>query len=75
MKASKIQLEMYRKAAEQGDAEAQCNLGELYANGTGVPQDYAQAVAWYREAAEGGNAQAQYNLGQLYANGTGVPQD
>ena len=75
MKASKIQLEMYRKAAEQGDAEAQCNLGELYANGTGVPQDYEQAVAWYREAAEAGNSQGQNALGVMYHNGTGVPQD
>jgi TPR repeat protein len=31
----------YRKAAEQGDAEAQGKLGVMYANGRGVPNDDA----------------------------------
>ena len=34
--------------AEQGDAKASWNLGVIYSNGQGVPQDYAQAVIWYR---------------------------
>ena len=53
----------YRKAAEQGLARAQCNLGICYDDGTGVPQDTAQAAAWYRKAAEQGLARAQCNLG------------
>jgi TPR repeat protein len=61
--------------AEQGDASAQYNLGVMYANGYGVPQDYAEAVRWYRLAAGQGNAKAQYNLGLMYYNGEGVPQD
>jgi uncharacterized protein len=65
----------YRKAADQGDADAQFNLGYMYANGQGVPQDYAAAVSWYRKAADQGQAAAQYNLGVMYANGWGVPQD
>ena len=65
----------FRKAAEQGDAEAQSNLGYAYDTGRGVPQDYTQAVAWYRKAAEQGEADAQYQLGVMYANGQGVPQD
>ena len=56
-------------------AAAQSNLGVMYANGQGVPQDYAEAVKWYRKAAEQGDAAAQYNLGLMYANGQGVPQD
>ena len=64
-----------RKAAEQGDAVAQSNLGYAYANEQGVPQDYAQAVAWFRKAADQGNANAQSNLGLAYAKGQGVPQD
>ncbi len=40
-----------RKAAEQGHAEAQNNLGFRYANGEGVPQDYAQAHMWFNLAA------------------------
>ena len=47
----------------------------MYANGHGVPQDYAEAVRWYREAANQGYAEAQYNLGVMYGKGEGVPQD
>jgi TPR repeat protein len=47
----------------------------MYANGQGVPQDYAEAVKWFRKAAEQGNAMAQYNLGIAYANGQGVSRD
>ena len=36
----------YRKAADQGDAEAQLNLGVSYASGQGVPQDYVEAHKW-----------------------------
>ena len=61
--------------AEQGDANAQFNLGVMYANGEGVIQDYKQAVKWYRKAAEQGDATAQYNLGVMYDNGRGVPKD
>ena len=64
-----------RKQAQAGDASAQNNLGVMYEDGTGVPQDDTQAVAWYRKAADQGDASAQYNLGLMYANGTGVPQD
>ena len=47
----------------------------MYANGKGVPQDYAEAAKWYRKAAEQGYADAQNNLGMMYVNGQGVPQD
>jgi uncharacterized protein len=62
-------------AADQGDASAQNNLGVLYANGQGVPQDDAMAVFWYTQAAEQGHALAQYNLGGMYGSGRGVPRD
>jgi TPR repeat protein len=61
--------------AEKGNAEAQYNLGVMYAKGEGVPQDYAGAVKWYRLAAEQGYAEAQYNLGVMYGQGRGVPKD
>ena len=61
--------------AQQGDADAQCNLGLMYEKGNGVTQDYAQAVAWFRKAAEQGYARAQSNLGVMYGNGQGVTQD
>ena len=47
----------------------------MYANGQGVPQDYALAVQWYRKAADQGYGVAQQDLGLMYANGHGVPQD
>ena len=65
----------FRKAAEQGIAAAQYNLGLMYVNGDGVPKDGAKAVSWYRKAAEQGNARAQSNLGWMYVNGKGVPKD
>jgi len=64
-----------RKAAEQGDVDAEDNLGAMYSNGHGVPQDYAQAIVWFRKAAQQGNADAQYNLGVMCQDGPGVPQD
>ena len=51
------------------------NLGVMYDNGKGVPQDYQEAVRWYRLAAEQGDDYAQSNLGVMYATGKGVPQD
>ncbi len=64
-----------KKTAEQGDAQAQNNLGLMYANGQDVTQDYAEAVKWYRLSVAQGDAQAQNNLGLMYANGQGVTQD
>ncbi|HEY1382253.1 MAG TPA: hypothetical protein VGF43_01490 [Dongiaceae bacterium] len=68
-------LGWYRKAAEQGHARAQNNLGILYDNGQGVSQDYAEAARWYRKAAELGYVEAQYNLGNMYYEGQGVERD
>ena len=64
-----------KKAAEGGDAIAQFNLGAMYDNGQGVPQDVAEALKWYRLAADQGQADAQFNLGVMYYNGQGVPKD
>jgi hypothetical protein len=63
------------KAAEQGDAGSQVQLGAMYLLGQGVPQDSAKAVALYLRAAEQGHAYAQYDLGAMYAEGTNTPQD
>ena len=64
-----------RQQAEQGAANAQNDLGVMYYNGEGVPQDYVEAVRWYRLAADQGFAAAQLNLGVMYDRGRGVPQD
>ena len=73
--ASAQDYEATRHAAEQGDADAQLDIGVRHATGEGVPQDYAEAVRWFRLAAEQGIASAQFNLGFAYGNGGGVPQD
>jgi TPR repeat protein len=68
-------MRLLRPLADQGSAGAQYDLGVMYANGQGVPQNYTQAVMWYRKAADGGDAGAQNDLGVMYANGYGVPQN
>ena len=47
-------LREWTPLAEQGDASAQYNLGVMYGNGQGVPQDYKAALEWYTLAAEQG---------------------
>jgi hypothetical protein len=51
----------YRKVAEQGHAIAQNGLGEMYANGQGVPQDYVQAHMWFNLGATAGDKDAVKN--------------
>lgn len=68
-------VEWFRKAAEQGDPNAQFNLGWCYANGQGVTQDYSEAVKWYRKAAEQGDLYALNDLGICFFNGDGVTKD
>jgi TPR repeat protein len=55
--------------AEQGNAEAQFNLGSLYYQGWGVLQDHKEAVKWLRKAAEQGHVFSQTTLGTVYAEG------
>lgn len=63
-----------RKSAEAGDASARNELGLLYYEGKGVPQDYRRAKEWFEEAAKQGNAAAQINIGTLYLHGEGAPR-
>jgi TPR repeat protein len=56
----------YRKAAQQGHAEAQKILGDMYANGHGVARDAAEAARWYRKAAQQGYAEARKKLGLIW---------
>ena len=64
-----------KRLAERGLAFAQVNLGLMYDNGDGVPENDAEAVRWYRLAAEQGYASGQYNLGLMYDLGEGIPED
>ncbi len=68
-------LRLWRPLADQGYAVAQFMIGNLYADGLGVGQDYSEAAKWFRMAAESGIAEAQVNLGLFYEQGLGVPRD
>ena len=59
-------LEWYRKAAENGNADAQIELGKRYFEGRGVSTNEDEAVKWYTKAAENGNTDAQLALGDRY---------
>lgn len=61
--------------ADQGDANAQLNVGMMYDTGQGVAEDPARAVRLYRQSAERGHPAAQYNLGMMYASGRGIERD
>jgi len=61
--------------AKQGDPKSQHILGEMYADGLGVDQDYAAALKWNKLSAEQDYAPAMADLGDLYYYGNGVGED
>lgn len=63
------------KAANQGDAEAQYQLGMYYESGRYADRDIAQAVSWYGKAADQGNIRATLALADLYMDGDQVQRD
>ena len=66
----------FHRAALQGNADAQFNLGLMYAAGQGgLAKDSVKAVDLFRKAALQGNADAQNNLGAMYHMGEGIKQD
>ena len=73
--AKEVAIKWYTIAAENGNTDAQFNLGHAYHNGEGVEQDYGKAIEWFSKAAEQGDSQAQSNLGGMYRFGIGVEQD
>ncbi|MFN7096116.1 MAG: tetratricopeptide repeat protein, partial [Gammaproteobacteria bacterium] len=62
----------FKERAQDGDPVAEDNVGKMYADGRGVPEDPTQSVAWYTKAAAQHNADAELNLGVacLYGRGT-----
>jgi TPR repeat protein len=76
--ATPTHVDSYAKnlqAAEQGNPEAESDLGLMYAKGDGVAKDSAMAVQWFTKAAQQGLARAQNNLGVMYEDGNGVAKD
>lgn len=68
-------LSLFRKLAEQGHADAQFQLAQMYNWGEGITQNDVLAIYWYRKAAEQGVASAQFCLGTKYKLGQGFQQD
>ena len=71
----KTALAEWKPLAAQGNAVIQYNLGVMYDNGEGVPENDKTAVKWLTLAAKQGYAKAQYNLGITYFKGEGVLTD
>ncbi|MDH5547193.1 MAG: sel1 repeat family protein [Gammaproteobacteria bacterium] len=70
-----VVLEWYLPSAEEGDMEAQYNLGFMYETGWGIGIDERKAVRWYKEAADQQHDMAQLRLGMMYVVGKGVEKD
>jgi hypothetical protein len=68
-------LRVWQPSADQGDKEAQTNIGEIYERGVGAAPDYEKAAYWYQKAADQGYSRALINLGFLYEQGRGVAKD
>ena len=68
-------VQCLRQQAEQGDADAQYNLGFFYRNGQELPQDYEEAAKWFRRSANQGRANSQFALSGMYQEGMGVRRD
>ena len=73
--SAEMRLSQLQKQADSGDADAQRNLGAMYAKGEGVPKDATKAVEWYGKAAAQGNTDAQVALALMYREGTYAPKD
>ena len=60
-------LKWYEKAANQGHANAQCNLGFMYEHGRGVEKKNERTAAdWYKKAADQGFARAKKLLDSIH---------
>lgn len=68
-------IKLIRRAAEQGQVEAQYLLGMMYYGGTGVIQDFEEGARWIRKAADRGMTDAMYQMGIVCLTGRGVAKD
>ena len=67
-------LALWRPLAVQGNPVAQNNLGIMYLDGKGVPQNMSEAVRYLSLSAAAGSSLGHNNLGGLYRDGKGVPR-
>jgi hypothetical protein len=55
----------FRKAADQGHAEAKFSLGNMFHEGRGVAQNIVEGTRWFRKAADQGHLHAQFALDNI----------
>ncbi len=67
-----FEMKSIEAAAEQGDMEAQFNLGRMYCQGEGTEVNYEKALYWWEKAAEQGDVRAQFNVGLIFSRGLGT---
>lgn len=72
---SKERFDLFMKAAELGNAEAQYEVGWCYYYSSGVAEDYCEAFKWYKKSADRGYVKAIYQVGEVYLSGDGVQKD
>ncbi|MGB0721092.1 MAG: SH3 domain-containing protein [Gammaproteobacteria bacterium] len=65
----------YHPLARQGNAEAQYNLGWMYANGYGLAKDETKALIWWRKAARQNHSDAVVAVAMAYLHGDGTKKD
>ena len=58
----------YKKAAEQGNVDAQYRTRQYVFYKVGIPEDIDEAIKWYKKAAEQGDIKPK-KLGEIYSNG------
>jgi TPR repeat protein len=58
-------IEWFSRAADQGEANAQYELGSIYEAGNGVPPNPSEAIRWFRLAANQGHDGARNALERL----------
>lgn len=59
-------VELFHKAAVNGDSGAMMNLASMYSAGEGVERNFDKAIEWELKAIEAGNETAMFNLGITY---------
>lgn len=68
-------MKWFRIAASKGFSKAENQIGLMYENARGVPQDFIEAAKWYTKSAQKGDPDGQFNIGRLYERGSGVDRN
>ena len=68
-------FQLFIKAANMGNADAQCCVGCCYKHGYGTKLDYIDAWTWYNKSAKNGCARAYRHIAMNYEDGVGVNRD